>query len=223
MTVKWLNEYRVDIKNLSDERQDVYRQIREMSKEPHDIDILKPRAWMLPTSALEADGSEALLPTYPNHLMCDDKGLFPVELNQWEQKVLETEMSRSGFESWYRNPDRASQDSLAIAYIETDEYKLLRPDFIFFVRKPDGSVAVDIVDPHGVHLSDALPKLRGLAEYAEKHKSIYRRIESIADPANKGQFRLLDLTDHKVREAIFTAADAKSLFISDLASDYIKN
>ena len=132
-------------------------------------------------------------------------------------------MSRSGFESWYRNPDRASQDSLAIAYIETDEYKLLRPDFIFFVRKPDGSVAVDIVDPHGVHLSDALPKLRGLAEYAEKHKSIYRRIESIADPANKGQFRLLDLTDHKVREAIFTAADAKSLFISDLASDYIKN
>tara|TARA_Y100001936_G_scaffold128513_1_gene125684 strand:+ start:2851 stop:5463 length:2613 start_codon:yes stop_codon:yes gene_type:complete len=223
LTVKWLNEYRVDIKNLSDERQDVYRQIREMSKEPHDIDILKPRAWMLPTSALEADGSEALLPTYPNHLMCDDKGLFPVELNQWEQKVLETEMSRSGFESWYRNPDRASQDSLAIAYIETDEYKLLRPDFIFFVRKPDGSVAVDIVDPHGVHLSDALPKLRGLAEYAEKHKSIYRRIESIADPANKGQFRLLDLTDHKVREAIFTAADAKSLFISDLASDYIKN
>lgn len=220
LTVKWLNEYRVAIKDLSDERQDVYRQIREMSKEPQDIDILKPRAWMLPTIALEADGSETPLPTYSNHLMSDVKGLFPVELNQWELKVLETEMARSGFESWYRNPDRASQDSLAMAYIEAEEYKLLRPDFIFFARKPDGSIAVDIVDPHGIHLSDALPKLRGLAEYAERHKGIYRRIESIADPVNKGQFRLLDLTDPKVREAIFTATDAKSLFNSEIAEDY---
>ncbi|WP_462150721.1 DEAD/DEAH box helicase [Pseudoalteromonas xiamenensis] len=220
LTVKWLNEYRVAIKDLSDERQDVYRQIREMSKEPQDIDILKPRAWMLPTIALEADGSETPLPTYSNHLMSDDKGLFPVELNQWELKVLETEMARSGFESWYRNPDRASQDSLAMAYIEAEEYKLLRPDFIFFARKPDGSIAVDIVDPHGIHLSDALPKLRGLAEYAEKHKGIYRRIESIADPSNKSQFRLLDLTDSKVREAIFTATDARSLFNSEIAEDY---
>jgi len=152
--------------------------------------------------------------------MSDVKGLFPVELNQWELKVLETEMARSGFESWYRNPDRASQDSLAMAYIEAEEYKLLRPDFIFFARKPDGSIAVDIVDPHGIHLSDALPKLRGLAEYAERHKGIYRRIESIADPVNKGQFRLLDLTDPKVREAIFTATDAKSLFNSEIAEDY---
>ena len=220
LTTKWLNEYRVEIKNLSDERQDSYRQIREMSKEPQDIDILKPRTWMHHTNALEADGSESILPTYSNHLMSDSEGLFPVELNKWELKVLETEISRSGFDSWYRNPERASQDSLAIAYIESEEYKLLRPDFLFFVRRQDGSIAVDIVDPHGIHLSDALPKLRGLAKYAERHKGIFRRIESIADPANKGQFRLLDLTSSKVREAIFVATDAKLLFNSDVAENY---
>ena len=220
LTVKWLNEYRVAIKNLSDDRQEVYRQIREMSQEPQDIDILKPRAWMLPTTALELDGSETLLPTYSSHLMTDDKGLFPVELNQWELKVLESEMARSGFEFWYRNPERASQDSLAIAYIESEEYKLLRPDFIFFSRKPDGNIVVDIVDPHGIHLSDALPKLRGLAEYAERHSGVYRRIESIADPNKKGQFRLLDLTNPKVREAVFAATDAKLLFNGNYAEDY---
>ncbi|MDN7136383.1 DEAD/DEAH box helicase family protein [Pseudidiomarina terrestris] len=220
LTLKWLNDYRVEVKNLSDERQDVYLHIREMSKEPQDIEILKPRTWILPTMVLEVDGSETPLPTVSNHLMSDDKGLIPVELNQWELKVLETEMGRSGFECWYRNPDRASQDSLAVAYIEAEDYKLLRPDFLFFARKSDGSVVIDIVDPHGIHLSDALPKLRGLAEYAEKHKNIYRRIESIADPSNKGQFRLLDLTNKKVREAIFVATDAKGLFTSNLAEDY---
>lgn len=220
LTVKWLNKYRVDLKNLSDERQDVYRQIREMSKEPQDTDILKPRAWILPTTVLEVDGTETPLPTYLHHLMSDEDGLFPVELNQWELKVLNTEMARSGFESWYRNPDKASQDSLAIAYIEAEQYKLVRPDFVFFARKADGGIAVDLVDPHGIHLSDALPKLRGLAKYAENHKNIFRRIESIADPDNNGKFRLLDLTDSKVRGSIYTAKDAKTLFCSDVSQEY---
>lgn len=220
LTEKWLNEYRVEIKNLNDERQDTYRQIREMSKEPQDTDITKPRAWILPTTVLEPDGSETPLPFCSNHLVSDDNGLFPVELNQWEQKVLETEMNRSGFECWYRNPSKASQDSLAIAYMESDQYKLVRPDFIFFARKADGSIAVDIVDPHGIHLSDSLPKLRGLAEYAENHKGVYRRIESIADPDGNGKFRLLDLTNSEVRESIFSATDARTLFCSEIAEEY---
>jgi len=41
-------------------------------------------------------------------------------------------------------------------------------------------VAADIVDPHGTQFSDALPKLHGLAKYAETHASIYRRIDAVA-------------------------------------------
>lgn len=220
LSLKWLNVHRIEIKNLSDERQDIYRQIREMSKEPQDVDVLQPRTWMLPTTALEADGSETPLPFYSKHLMCDEERLFPTELNKWESIVLEAEMNRIGFEAWYRNPERASQDSLAIAYVEADEYRLMRPDFVFFTRKPDGDLVIDIVDPHGIHLSDALPKLRGLAEYAEQHKGKYRRIESIADPDKKGKFRLLDLTNPAVRKAIETATDATLLFRSGVAEDY---
>ncbi len=220
LSLKWLNVHRIEIKNLSDERLDIYRQIREMSKEPQDVDVLQPRTWMLPTTALEADGSETPLPFYNKHLMSDKEGLFPVELNKWELTVLEAEMNRTGFEVWYRNPERASQDSLAIAYVEADELRLMRPDFVFFARKPDGDLVIDIVDPHGIHLSDALPKLRGLAAYAEQHEGKYRRIESIADPGKKGGFRLLDLTNPVVRKAIANATDAKLLFLSEVAEDY---
>ena len=36
---QWLTRFRVEIKDLSDERQDVYRQIREMSANPMDVDL----------------------------------------------------------------------------------------------------------------------------------------------------------------------------------------
>ena len=76
----------------------------------------------------------------------------------------------------------------------------------------------DIVDPHGLYLADALPKLQGLALYAEAHADDYRRIESVAEAV--GKLRVLDLTSQKVRTAIAAATDAASLFSGSLASDY---
>jgi hypothetical protein len=76
----------------------------------------------------------------------------------------------------------------------------------------------DIVDPHGLHLADALPKLQGLALYAETHAKVYRRIESVAEA--KGQLRVLDLTNEDVRKGIAAAKDAASLFAGELARDY---
>ncbi|WP_197054805.1 DEAD/DEAH box helicase [Paracoccus sp. PAMC 22219] len=43
---QWLTRFRIDIKNLSDERQDVYRQIREMSANPMDVDLARPMSWL---------------------------------------------------------------------------------------------------------------------------------------------------------------------------------
>jgi type III restriction enzyme len=104
------------------------------------------------------------------------------------------------------------------AYLEDEQYKVVRPDFIFFAEK-DGTVSVDLVDPHGLHLADALPKLQGLALYAESHASAYRRIESVAEAS--GRLRVLDLTRCEVREAIRIAKSAKSLFEGLSATDYI--
>ncbi|WP_272165017.1 hypothetical protein [Vibrio diabolicus] len=70
-----------------------------------------------------------------------------------------------------------------------------------------------------MHLSDALPKLKGLAEYAEKHEGKYRRIESVA--AFNGKLKVLDLMEPTVRKQVLDSDNAKSLFESELAFDYL--
>jgi hypothetical protein len=138
--------------------------------------------------------------------------------SSWERDVLQTEMARDGFVGWYRNPSRSSQESLAIAYETEGRYRLLRPDFLFFASRPDGSIAVDIVDPHGTHFSDALPKLKALARYAAEHRNEYRRIEAIAKVGD--QLRLLDLSDADTRTSVASATSAKELYEGGFAKAY---
>ncbi|MFA9480121.1 type III restriction endonuclease subunit R, partial [Phycisphaerales bacterium AB-hyl4] len=130
---------------------------------------------------------------------------------------LTAEMERGGFKFWYRNPDRPSQDSLGISYADGDDTKIVRPDFIFFAEQ-DGQIVADIIDPHGFHLADALPKLQGLACYAETHSQIYRRIEAVAETG--GKLRVLDLTSADVRQAVVGATNAEALYKSAVAGDY---
>jgi type III restriction enzyme len=63
-----------------------------------------------------------------------------------------------------------------------------------------------------------MPKLQGLAKYAERHSHVYRRIESIAKI--DGILRVLDLTNTTVRKAVAGARDAKSLYIGPRANNY---
>ncbi|MCE0486369.1 hypothetical protein [Ornithinimicrobium sediminis] len=68
------------------------------------------------------------------------------------------------------------------------------------------------------HLADAVPKLRGLAEFAEEHGQQYGRIESVAKVA--GDLRVLDMTKPHVRSAVRQTEDAKALYTGDVATDY---
>lgn len=212
----WLSEYTPQIKTLSDDRKESYRQIVEMSTEPQSVDLAKPESRYEATKAREND-KELTLPTWKNHLLADKNGNYPAELNEWERKVVEAESKRTGFRFWYRNPQQPGQSSLGIAYLEDAQFKIVRPDFIFFAEQ-DGKVVVDLVDPHGVHLADALPKLQGLAIYASNYAKAYRRIEAVA--VAFGKMRGLDLTHTDIRTAILNASSAKSLFESSLAFDY---
>lgn len=218
LTRRWLDKYRVAIKSLGDERQEEYRQIRAMSAEPEAQDLGHPREWLVASMARELNGAATPLPTFRNHLMCDTNGLFPAELNGWEQDVLARESARTGFEAWYRNPARATPEALGIAYASDGGYKILRPDFVFLSRLANGTVVADLVDPHGTQLSDALPKIRGLAQYAEAHASAFRRIESVAKVDD--ELRVLDLTDGIVRNAVAGAESAAELYQSALARQY---
>ena len=217
---EWLTDHRVAIKSLSDERQDVYREIREMSVDPLDVEIAEPKTRLQPMTARDADGTEFDLPRYKKHLLCDDDGLFPEHFaSDWEGKVLLSELSRDDSVGWYRNPGRASQESLGVIYEVSLETKIMRPDFVFFAKLSSGEFVADIIDPHGFHLADALPKLKGLAAYAHEHGGHYRRIEAVAKTS--GGYRVLDLTEVAVRNAVAEAVSAEALYESESALDYV--
>lgn len=94
----------------------------------------------------------------------------------------------------------------------------MRPDFIFFSVQEDGTTVADIVVPHGTQYGDALPKLQGLAQYAEAQDAVYRRVEAVAEV--KGKLRMLDMTDENVRNAVKQTEDVKSLYAGTLTRDY---
>ena len=212
----WFDDYRVQIKSLSDERQAVYDEIKGMSPEVQTTELKRPRVRAEET---ENETGQRLI-TRAGHLMSDSYGYFPVaSLNKWEIDVLDTEIAREGFQGWYRNPARPSGDALAVAYMSAQgHWRRMCPDFLFF-HGGGNDIRVSIVDPHGHHLSDALPKLRGLADFAAEHGESFHRIESVARMAG-GTLRVLDLVKPSVREAIADREDVHELYLSKVASDY---
>lgn len=214
----WLTDQEAAIKVLKDERQDVYRELRELSANPLDVTLAMPRSRLQPTIELQEDGAEFQLPSYEKHLLCDEDGLFPEGFNSWEIEVLTQEMGRANSVAWYRNPSSASPESLGVVYPDDEQQSILRPDFVFFSRSDAGQVQANIIDPHGQFLADSLPKLLGLCDYVEEHAAHYGRIEAIAKVGDA--FRVLDLTDAAVRDKIRLGPSAKSLFEGQASKAY---
>jgi type III restriction enzyme len=71
-------------------------------------------------------------------------------------------------------------------------------------------VKVNLVDPHGHWLPDALPKLRGMAQYVQEYGQALHRAETISTV--DGKLRVLDFTLDTVRAAALTAVDADELY-----------
>lgn len=214
---EWLSKHQAVIVRLSDKRQEAYREISELSATPFDVRLAKPGSRLQPTKALEG-GQETDLPRFKSHLLCDDAGLFPDVLNEWEVKVHSVEMERDARVGWYRNPPRTSQDSLGIVYDYAGNTEIMRPDFLFFSKDASGNVVADIIDPHGDFLAESLPKLRGLADYTEKHGSHFGRIEAVAKV--DGSYRVLDLKTADVRELVRRVTSAKEAYLDALSAAY---
>ncbi len=214
----WLTTHEAAIRTLSDERQDVYRELRELSANPLDVSLAMPRNSLQPTVEVKENGTEVALPLHDQHLLCDDKGKFPAAFNSWELEVFVQEATRNDFLAWYRNPSSASPESLGISYPDDGQLSIMRPDFIFFSKDEDGAVQANIIDPHGQFLADSLSKLVGLANYAESRADYFGRIEAVAK-VNDG-FRSLDLKASDVRDAIRLGPSAKALFEGKKAKPY---
>lgn len=119
---------------------------------------------------------------------------------------------------WYRNPPRTAPESLGIVYDYAGKTEIMRPDFLFFSKGVDGEIVADIVDPHGEHFAESLPKLRGLADYTEKHGTYYGRIEAVAKL--DGSYRVLDLKLAEVRDLVRRKTSAKEAYLDALSAAY---
>lgn len=202
MATEWakeqLDQFRVAIANSTGATRDAYTRVREQTTSPEVVSV-ELRA---NERAATKDRSGDDLPRYPGHLYADETGMFPVELNDWERRVVAAELDRPGFVAWYRNPGSATPASLRIAY-QDDEggWASVQPDFIIVSRRTDGKLGASIVDPHGDFLADAKAKLQALATFADLFADQFVRIESVAK-VDDGTLRVLDLLDSAVRAEV---------------------
>jgi type III restriction enzyme len=217
LTRQWLDGFRVRILGLSEERQSTYGLIRSQARTPEQRDTELPD--VVQEETIGPDGEQYSI--RPLHVLADEHGNYPVgSFNDWEREVIDTELSRQQVVGWYRNPSSATDNAIRVSYRVGDDWKSLQPDFVFVARDDEESFAASIVDPHSHHLSDALAKLKGLADFAEKHGDAYQRIDSLGKNAT-GNTMLLDMKEPAVRRAVREAADASSLYETRHARAYL--
>jgi hypothetical protein len=220
LVIGWFAEHRVEIKGLTDDRQQEYEDIRSLATEPQTGDLRRPRNRLEDFAVVDDDDQVAVAPLVSHHLMSDDDGAFPIGgLNSWEREIVEIELKRPDVVAWYRNPSHNGVDSVTVAYRDAiGDWRSMHPDFVFFSRVGD-AVLPSIVDPHGQHLEDSLVKVQGLANYAERYGDSFHRVEAVLKDGAK--WRVLDLKRADVRAAIKThAGDVLALYRLPIASDY---
>lgn len=168
---------------------------------PHTVFLDKPGA----------DKQDATGKMYPKHVVNDPQTHMAwFDLYDSEDSVVMHELKNPNVICWYRNPvAKRAGHSLRIAYRLGDDRKILHPDFIFF-ENVEGHEMPAVVDPHGIHLADTLPKLKGIAKYVEDYGAIYSRYWFVSD--YKGQATYLDMKDAETRDAIMTVSDATECF-----------
>ncbi len=213
-----LDRFRVAIANTTGATRDAYTRVREQTTSPEVVSVELRANERAATKDRNGDD----LARYAGHLYADKTGMFPVDLNDWERRVVEAELDRDGFVAWYRNPGSATPASLRIAYQnDGGEWASLQPDFIIVSRRGDGTLAASIVDPHGDYLADARAKLQALAVFAEQFTHRFVRIESVAE-VEDGSLRVLDLADPAVRAEVLTFQGGKvtALYQSEHSRPY---
>ncbi|OAH51059.1 hypothetical protein AYL44_01895 [Microbacterium oleivorans] len=197
------DHHRVAIRGLSDERQQIYEDIRALAADPQLTALRRPRTRVEGFAVADPDGllEQVEAPVVRKHLMSDAAGDFPIgSLNVWEQEVVGTEIARVDSLAWYRNPSRPAVDSLGVVYRDdVGNWRSMHPDFLFF-NEVGGEVKASIVDPHGHHLADSVVKLRALADFAHEFGDRFHRIEAVAKAG--GKMKVLDLKDRDTRSVI---------------------
>ena len=235
LLLSWRHTTRASVKSLAEKDKADIKAVLSSSRKP---ELTSPE---IPAAADVA----AATTTFERHVLIANKGKFPFKANSWETRVLNAELDPSqpggGAIAWYRNPSQATAAALSIPYVASGQsrdealanpdsiWTSLQPDFLIIRRNNEDELTVSIVDPHGTHLGDAVPKIKALAEYAIRCETLpegeggftFARIDSIA-VNSAGNLAALDLTEPETRSFVlaFEGMDAKGMFDSEHAVLY---
>jgi type III restriction enzyme len=197
-----LEQHKVEIAALHDERRQVYRHIRRMAADP------EAEPWELPDSIESVKDGDF---KRDGHLYLDDSGEFVWKPGGWEKDVLVEALADDDVVGWLRNVPR-KEWALTVPYQYTGQWKPMYPDLLVFRRQGAG-VICDVLEPHGLHLEDSVAKAKGLAEFAKKHGDQFGRIQLIAKFGSN--YKRLALDNIETRDkvlAVTTSDHLKLLF-----------
>lgn len=192
---KMNDDYRRKIVGLEE------RFIKQYNTIVSDGDIVSKHNFRLPetiTQPREANGKD-----YTDHLFVDGTGVARINLNNWEEGVLEEEQAQVDYVCWLRNPPRKPW-SLCIPYEMGGEQKPAYPDFVIIRKDGDEEFVIDILEPHDPTRIDNLGKAKGFAEYARQNPGVGRiqLIRKGKDAAGHDRFKRLDMARSAVRDKV---------------------
>lgn len=195
---KMNDDYRRKIVGLEE------RFIKQYNTIVSDGDIVSKHNFRLPetiTQPREVNGKD-----YTDHLFVDGSGVVRINLNNWEEGVLEEERAQGDYVCWLRNPPRKPW-SLCIPYEMGGEQKPAYPDFVIIRKDGDGEYVIDILEPHDPTRIDNLGKAKGFAEYARQNPGVGRiqLIRKGKDVAGHDRFKRLDMAKSAVRDKVSRA------------------
>ncbi|MET3938453.1 type III restriction enzyme [Paenibacillus sp. PvP094] len=153
------------------------------------------------------------------HIYVDKQGNFKIDLNGWEKDVVKIMLEKDDVCAWLRNPDRKYW-SLCVPYEDGGKNYPMFPDFIF-IRKHNNKIVFDLFDPHDSSKNDNVPKIKGLARYAEKYWTLFPRIGFIRKQNGKDKqerYYYLNVSNTIVRSKVLKITTDKQL--EDLFLEY---
>lgn len=177
------------------------RFIKQYNTIVSDGDIVSKHNFRLPetiTQPREVNGKD-----YTDHLFVDGTGVARINLNNWEEGVLEEEQAQVDYVCWLRNPPRKPW-SLCIPYEIGGEQKPSYPDFVIIRKDGDEEFVIDILEPHDPTRIDNLGKAKGFAEYARQNPGVGRiqLIRKGKDAVGHDRFKRLDMARSAVRDKV---------------------